>query len=115
VANDRKQETGAGTMRTFLNQFSWAGLVRSNVETILALHDGFLDDSWGNDICPKIIFGDDLIVWVDHPNPDKPQFTVEENSVDRETSETFPTVVLETDSFDETVGFLKGWIEKNCN
>ena len=43
-------------MRTFLNQFSWAELVRSNVETILALHDGFLDDSWGKDICPKIIF-----------------------------------------------------------
>lgn len=108
-------------MRTFLNQFSWAGLVRSNVETILALHDGFLDDSWGNDICPKIIFGDDLIVWVDHPNPDmrefpdKPQFTVEENSTDRETCETFPTVVLETDSMDHLTNFLNGWIKDNCN
>lgn len=108
-------------MRTYSNQFPWSALVRSNVETILALHDDFLDDSWGNDVCPKIIFGDDLVVWVDHPNPDmrefpeKLQFTIEENSTDRETCETFPTVVLETDSFDETVGFLKGWIEKNCN
>lgn len=108
-------------MRTFLNQFSWAELVRSNMETILALHDGFLDDSWGNDVSPKIIFGDDLIVWVDHPNPDmrefpdRLQFLVEENSVDRETSETFPTTVLETDCFAELVGFLRGWVKGRCN
>jgi hypothetical protein len=91
------------------------------VETILSLNDGFLDDSWGNDICPKIIFGDDLIVWVDHPNPDmrefpdKMQFYVEQNSTDKVTCETFPIKVLETDCFVELVGFLRGWLKGRFN
>lgn len=100
-------------MRTYSNQFPWGCLVKNEIETILKINDGLMDDSWGNDVSPKIIFGDDFTVWVDHPDPnmrelDNKQFVVEKTVVDdRITLDYELERIFDTDSLGDLVCFLE--------
>lgn len=54
--------------RTYLNQFE-GGYVPPEVAALIGRK--LVDDSWGNDACPKFtIIGTGITLWCDHENPD---------------------------------------------
>jgi len=94
--------------RTWKNQFTGLGAdmpkIANKLESL-----GFIDESWGNDICPKFFSIDlNLMVWVDYENENDREFKI---------GKRFAIVaqdddcIFETDSFNELDEVIKKIIE----
>lgn len=77
----------------------------------VAIPDGFVDDSWKNDICPKWYNEDkNLLLFIEYQDiryretPDEPRFMLAQVDSDQE----FDKGLIITDDYQEILNYLKG-------
>ena len=93
-------------MRTWKNQFNGFKLEKKE-KALNAL--GFIDESWGNDICPKFVRGN-LTVWIDYLDPELREID-QSRRYCLTVSDVIPDgsdgVIIETDSWTELLDAVR--------
>ena len=72
----------------------------------ITIPEGWTDDSWHNDVCPKIYNNDKLVIWCDYKDPERREMEGRQFIVSSYIEESYEPI-QEFDTFEDAFAFCQ--------